>query len=210
MQPHQSFTVLNHPSLYRVVHGVTKGDPEMTRYVKLAALSVGAALVLSSCGGSSSNNNASSNGSQPTTKQSTPTSTAALHVGHTSLGKVLVDSHGLTVYLLTSDKPNKSLCSAQCLAYWPPVAAPKPGAKLPGVTAKVGSTKSTAGSAMATAAGWPLYTFVQDKSPGDVTGEGMATFGGVWYAVSPSGHAVKSASSGGSSPSSSSGGGGAY
>jgi hypothetical protein len=55
---------------------------------------------------------------------------------------------------------------------------------------------------MLTAGGWPLYTFVKDKAPGDVTGQGVKNFGGTWYAVSPSGVAVKSTPS--SSPSTSS------
>jgi predicted lipoprotein with Yx(FWY)xxD motif len=116
----------------------------------------------------------------------------------------------MTVYLLTSDKPNKSLCDAQCLTYWPPVPAPKSAGKLAGISATVGATKSTAGTPMATVAGWPLYTFVNDQAPGDVTGEGMKSFGGVWYAVSPTGQPVRSAPSGStaSSSSGSSGGGG--
>jgi hypothetical protein len=69
------------------------------------------------------------------------------------------------------------------------------------VTAKVASTATTGGSKIATVGGWPVYTFIQDQKPGDVTGEGMANFGGVWYAVSPSGQPVKAA--GGSSPSAS-------
>jgi predicted lipoprotein with Yx(FWY)xxD motif len=117
----------------------------------------------------------------------------------------------MTVYLLTSDKPNRSLCDAQCLTYWPAVPAPKSAGKLPGVTATVGATRSTAGTPMATVAGWPLYTFINDQAPGDVTGEGMKSFGGVWYAVSPTGQPVKSAPSGStSSTSSGSSGGGGY
>jgi predicted lipoprotein with Yx(FWY)xxD motif len=175
----------------------------MSSSIRLGAVAAGAVLTLSACGGSMYGGG-QSGGSQ--SKSAAPASGAALHVANTSLGKVLVDSRGMTVYLLTSDKPNKSLCSAQCLAYWPPVGAPKSGATLPGVTGKVASTKATNGSSIATVGGWPLYTYISDKSPGDVTGEGVATFGGIWYAVSPSGHAVKAKAS--STPSSSSGGGG--
>jgi predicted lipoprotein with Yx(FWY)xxD motif len=164
----------------------------MTVYFKLAALSIGAAFVLTSCG--SSSGSANSGGSRTTSQSSSLAS--GLHIGHTSLGNVLVDGRGMTVYLLTSDKPDKSRCSAQCLAYWPPVAAPKSGAKSPGVSATVGSTTSTSGSAMATAGGWPLYTYVGDKAPGAVTGEGIPSFGGVWYALSPAGKPVKTASTG--------------
>jgi hypothetical protein len=70
-----------------------------------------------------------------------------------------------------------------------------------GVTAKVGSTATAAGPMTATVAGHPIYTFSGDQAPGDVNGEGLQDFGGVWYAVSPSGAAVTAAAS---SPSSSS------
>lgn len=153
----------------------------------LAILAVGAtaALTLSACGGSSSTT-ASPGASGTTSGSATPA--AGLHVASTSLGHVLVDSSGRTVYMLTADSPGHSSCSSACLAYWPPVA---PGAKASTVTAKVASTTASNGSKIVTAGGWPLYTFIQDQKPGDVTGEGVATYGGVWYAVSPSGQPVK-------------------
>jgi Secreted repeat of unknown function len=59
-----------------------------------------------------------------------------------------------------------------------------------GVSAALATTKATSGTSMLTAGGWPLYTFVKDKTPGQVAGEGVKTFGGTWYAVSPSGTPV--------------------
>ena len=96
---------------------------------------------------------------------------------------------GLTVYLLTADSPGHSTCSSTCLPYWAPVNGPAP-ASVKGITAALSVTKATSGTSMVTAAGWPLYTFVKDNAPGDVTGEGVKSFGGTWYAVSPSGKAV--------------------
>jgi predicted lipoprotein with Yx(FWY)xxD motif len=112
-----------------------------------------------------------------------------LGVATTSLGPVLVDGQGLTVYLLTADSPGHSTCSSTCLPYWAPVNGPAP-ASVKGITAALSVTKATSGTSMVTAAGWPLYTFVKDNAPGDVTGEGVKSFGGTWYAVSPSGKAV--------------------
>jgi predicted lipoprotein with Yx(FWY)xxD motif len=187
-------------------HGVNTEARNLTRRTTLAALSISSALVLTSCAGGSSSHDATANGG------STPTrSGLALQVRQTSLGPVLADRQGMTVYLLTSDKPHRSLCDAQCLTYWPAVPAPKSTGQLPGISATVATTKSTAGKPMATAGGWPLYTFVNDHAPGDVTGEGMKSFGGVWYAVSPTGQPVRSAPSAStSSTSSGSSGGGGY
>jgi len=120
------------------------------------------------------------------------TAGGVLSVRTTALGPVLVDAKGLTVYLLTADKPGHSSCSTQCLQYWPPVAAPA-GASVPsvgGISAALAEAKTITGAPMLTAGGWPLYTFVKDKAPGDVAGQGVKSFGGTWYAVSPSGAAV--------------------
>jgi predicted lipoprotein with Yx(FWY)xxD motif len=116
---------------------------------------------------------------------------AAVRVASTPLGRVLVDRRGHTLYLLTADRPQHSTCTSQCLQYWPPVAVPKPMPhKLPGITARVASTRLAGGGRTLTANGWPLYTFVRDTKPGDVTGQRVRTFGGTWYAVSPAGKAV--------------------
>ena len=161
----------------------------------ILAVAATAALTLSACGGNSST---TASPPAPGSSSSSP-GAGGLHVASTSLGKVLVDSSGKTVYMLSADSGGHSTCSSACLTYWPPVA---PAGKAPTVTAKVASTTTTSGAKIATAGGWPLYTFIQDQKPGDVTGEGIANFGGVWYAVSPSGQPVKGSTSGASSSSS--------
>jgi predicted lipoprotein with Yx(FWY)xxD motif len=159
----------------------------------LAAVAAASLLTLSACGSGSGSSTASSGG------PSSPSSASgALHVASTSLGRVVVDDQGMTVYMLTADHGGTSTCSASCLTYWPPVTASKGS----GVTATVGSTATTTGGTTATVGGWPVYTFIQDQKPGDVNGEGTTTFGGTWYAVSPTGKPVKPGGS--SSPSSSS------
>jgi predicted lipoprotein with Yx(FWY)xxD motif len=160
-----------------------------------SALCVLALLALAGCG---------SGYTTPSSSAPTPAGAArgTLHVASTSLGKVLVDGAGRTVYLLTADSPGTSTCNAGCLSAWPAVAPPSASA-LPGVTGAVGRTTTPDGTAIATVGGWPLYTFVRDAKPGDVTGEGVQSFGGTWYAVSPDGQPVKAGSastpSGGSS-----------
>ena len=116
------------------------------------------------------------------------TSGAGLSVRHTSLGRVLVDGGGRTLYLLTSDKPNKSSCNASCLGYWPPAPAlAKGAAPPPGVSAQIGSTGTTAGGQMMTANGWPLYTYAGDQKPGEANGNDIDQFGAEWYALQPNG-----------------------
>ncbi|SRR5712692_11037602 len=114
---------------------------------------------------------------------------AAIDVGNTRLGTVLVDSNGLTVYLFVADKGSVSSCnSASCVQYWPPVlttGAPQAGA---GVSASLlGSITRADGTTQITYAGHPLYRFLSDKKAGDVAGQGLNAFGAPWYVVSPSG-----------------------
>ncbi|HEX2895594.1 MAG TPA: hypothetical protein VHO29_16450 [Marmoricola sp.] len=144
-----------------------------------------ALLALTGCGSASY-----SSGSAKPSATPTRASTGSIHVASTSLGQVLVDGSGRTVYLLTADGPGRSTCSGSCLSSWPPV-APASGSTLPGVTATVDRATTPSGGSIATVGGWPLYTFVQDKAPGDVSGEGLRSFGGTWYAVSPDGQPVK-------------------
>src|SRR3954470_21056102 len=47
-----------------------------------------------------------------------------LQLRSTSLGRVIVDKHKMTLYLLTADGRNKSHCSGACAANWPPAKAP--------------------------------------------------------------------------------------
>jgi predicted lipoprotein with Yx(FWY)xxD motif len=149
-------------------------------------LGAAATLMLAAACGTSATTSASS--SAP--GSATPAAPGGVvGVATTSLGPVLVDAKGLTVYMLTADSPGHSTCSAACLQYWPPVTGPAP-TSVKGITAALSVTKATSGTSMVTAAGWPLYTFVKDSAPGDVTGQGVKSFGGTWYAVSPSGKAV--------------------
>lgn len=171
----------------------------MVKRPALLALATVPALALSACG-SSSSSAGSTSPSSPAPASNSPVAVgggSGIHVATTSLGQVLVDGSGRTVYMLTADTAGHSSCDASCLQYWPAV---PPGAKtLTGVTAAVSSTAAIGGGKIATVGGWPLYTYVQDQKPGDVTGEGIATFGGVWYAVSPTGQPIQAAPSGGSS-----------
>jgi predicted lipoprotein with Yx(FWY)xxD motif len=160
----------------------------------LMAVAAASLLTLSACGSSSSTTATPAGGGGASS--AAPATGSGLHVADTSLGKVLVDANGRTVYMFSPDSSGKSTCDSSCLQYWPPVA---PGKAASTVTGKVASTTTTAGGKIATVAGWPLYTFISDQQPGDVAGEGFNDFGGVWYAVSPSGQPVKGAGASSSS-----------
>jgi predicted lipoprotein with Yx(FWY)xxD motif len=105
----------------------------------------------------------------------------------------LVDSSGKTLYIFAPDNAKKVTCIAGCASVWPPVKLS--GAKAVatgGVKASLlGAATDPSGGKVVTYAGWPLYTYVADASPGSATGEGIDQSGGLWYVISPSGTVIK-------------------
>ena len=96
---------------------------------------------------------------------------------------VLADAKGMTLYTYDNDKGDgKSVCNGQCAQYWPPLAAAadaKPVGAWTVVTRDDGSKQWAYKSK-------PLYTFVQDKQPGDTTGNDMGPNGTkVWHCALP-------------------------
>lgn len=166
---------------------------------------VAAALLAAGCGSSStsaasgSTSSKSSGGygygapAKSATTTAPATGSATVSSRMTSLGQVLVDGNGMTIYLFEKDKGTTSMCDSSCAKFWPPVTtsgAPKAGS---GVTAaKLGTTKRADGTTEVTYNGHPLYLYAGDKSVGDVTGQGLNAFGALWYVLSPTGQAITS------------------
>jgi predicted lipoprotein with Yx(FWY)xxD motif len=93
-------------------------------------------------------------------------------IADTSKGKAWVDTNGMALYTFGKDTKTKSKCNDQCAAEWPPLAA---------MAADTASGKWTVikrddGSLQWAYNGHPLYTFVDDKQPGEVTGDGKDGF----------------------------------
>jgi predicted lipoprotein with Yx(FWY)xxD motif len=120
-------------------------------------------------------------------------STLATSVGvtQTKFGRVLVDSHGHSLYLFDRDGKGKSSCYGGCAGEWPPlIVSGKPHAKSGVKASLLGRTKRRDGRWQVTYKGHPLYTFTGDTSKGQTNGEGLDDFGGWWYLVSPAGTQV--------------------
>jgi predicted lipoprotein with Yx(FWY)xxD motif len=126
------------------------------------------------------------------------TSGAIVSAHTSSLGKLLVNSHGRTLYLFQKDTVGKSNCGASCAAYWPPLlTSGKPRAGAGAMQSLLGTTKRADGKLQVTYHGHPLYTFVVDTKAGQTKGEALNKFGALWYAVSPSGTKITKPASGG-------------
>jgi predicted lipoprotein with Yx(FWY)xxD motif len=119
-------------------------------------------------------------------------SRAVVKTGPSSLGRILVDAHGKTLYLWAHDKTSRSTCNGDCAEYWPPLVTQGKPTALAGARAKLlGTSRRSDGRMQVTYAGRPLYYFVQDTKPGQTKGEGLTGFGGRWDPVSASGAAVR-------------------
>jgi predicted lipoprotein with Yx(FWY)xxD motif len=164
----------------------------------IALPALAAVVAIAGCGGSSNSNSSSSGGAygsggESTSKpaSSTPSEGASITAaGASGVGKVIVDSKGMTLYYFEKDKKGsgKSACYGACANAWPPLTtegAPQAGEGA--MASKLGTIKRTDGTAQVTYAGWPLYTFVEDKKPGEDNGTDSKAFGASWYPQHPNG-----------------------
>jgi len=89
-------------------------------------------------------------------------------------GDMMVDHKGMTLYTFDKDTGGKSVCTGECAKNWPPLAA-KEGDKAEG---KWSIVKRDDGTMQWAYDGKPLYTFMKDAKPGDMTGDKMKD---VWH-----------------------------
>jgi predicted lipoprotein with Yx(FWY)xxD motif len=116
---------------------------------------------------------------------------------NSSLGRILVDSQGRTLYLFKADRATRSTCFGACATAWPPLrVSGNPTAGGGANTSFVATTARPDGVREATYNGHPLYLYQGDTQPGQVNGQGVTAFGAEWLAVSPTGGAVSSQTSG--------------
>jgi predicted lipoprotein with Yx(FWY)xxD motif len=124
-----------------------------------------------------------------TTTEATTTTTQAearVAVADSSLGSILVDGDGNTLYLFTPDQQSDSVCYDQCEAAWPPLVGDVLAGN--GIDASLlDSAPRTDGSQQATYNGWPLYYFANDAAPGDVNGQAVND---VWYVLDADGEGI--------------------
>jgi predicted lipoprotein with Yx(FWY)xxD motif len=182
-------------------------------YPAIAILAVIAGLVIAGCGGSSSSSSTTTTeatSAEPTeTKEAAPgkeeaaakpaSETKAEPEGEATpvslgtaagVGKVLVDSEGMTLYYFQKDQKGsgKSKCEGACAEAWPPLTTEGEAESMKGVKAAMLSTINRSdGTTQVTYAGWPLYTFVEDKKPGEDNGTDSKAFGASWYPLHSNG-----------------------
>ena len=109
----------------------------------------------------------------------TATAMAQTKTGTSAKGPVLTDDKGMTLYTFDKDAGGKSACNGPCAGNWPPLQASadaKPPADYTVITRDDGSKQWAY-------KGKPLYTWKNDKKPGDITGDGFLN--GAWHIAKP-------------------------
>ncbi len=163
--------------------------PVLTSAAVLLALSIG----LSACGGGSEATPTPSRVATATAKpsatgQAVTTATAGASptsgrftiqaANNATLGKmILVNAQGMTLYRYDKDTAGTSNCTGSCATVWPPLTASgdTPTAAQ-GVTGTLATISRADGTKQVTYNGTPLYTFQQDKKPGDASGDNVNSF----------------------------------
>ena len=157
----------------------------------LAAVGVLAAGCASNGSGSSSGGMGGYGSSGTAPASGGPSGVATVSATSTSLGMILVDGSGRTLYLFEKDQPNQSACAGACAAAWPvdqSSGTPKAGS---GVKASMlGTIKRSDNTTQVTYNKHPLYYFQGDSGAGQHNGQGVDAFGAKWFAVGPTGSAV--------------------
>jgi predicted lipoprotein with Yx(FWY)xxD motif len=118
-----------------------------------------------------------------TTKPPASNTTLVKTADHATLGKIVVDGAGYTLYTWDRDTGSTSTCTGGCAGTWPPAvvpdgtAAPVPAA---GVTGTLATSPHPGGGNQLTLDGKPLYRYAADAAPGEAKGDGV---GGVWHVI---------------------------
>ena len=100
-------------------------------------------------------------------------------IGDSQKGKVLIDDKGMTLYVFEKDSAGKSACNGPCAGNWPPLMATTSSSAVGDYTI---ITRDD-GSKQWAYKGRPLYTWHNDKAPGDISGDGFLN--GAWHIAKP-------------------------
>lgn len=117
----------------------------------------------------------------------TPPTPLVQVTGNPHLGPILTDANGHTLYYLTSELGGApTQCTGACLSHWTPLSVPtatSDAVEPAGLSGVLSVNTRADGINQVSYGEEPLYSFAGDKAPGDIHGEGIHAFGGVWLAA---------------------------
>ncbi len=169
-----------------------------TTVARAICVTAAAALAIAAAGCSSPAEKSTSEPVVTVTPQGAPTVKPQEVSG---MGTILVNGRGMALYFNSVDSRTTFKCVGECATEWPPVKVPSgPVArKLAGVSGTFSVVTRPDGTKQLAVDGHPLYTFVEDRSPGMVRGNGFVDEGSgtelTWHVATPSGVAPHSSAS---------------
>ncbi len=169
------------------------------------AVAAATAILLAGCGSSKSKSGSGGSSENGYSTSTSTTSAAAGGTGAASQAVIATKSNPvlettilaagpkkLTVYMFAADHGGTSACYAACAAAWPPVlTSGSPKAEGGASASKLGTITRSEGAKQVTYAGHPLYYYTPDSTESDITGQGINSFGALWYVLSPGGQVIK-------------------
>jgi len=163
----------------------TTVQPNLRRRGAGLAVLVAAVLLLAACGSDSGTKtkagSATTAGATTTTTEAVAAAAPVSTTSNPTLGEILVDTKGFTVYVYDPDKEGKP-CVDGCATAWPPVVLGADASLPPTgpLAADLSTVARPDGAKQVAYKGRPVYRFSGDAKPGDAKGDGA---GGVWHAV---------------------------
>lgn len=166
-----------------------------TRASKLVAALFATVAIVAACssggGGASSAPSAAapsaSASEAPASASASAAAGAEIKLADSSLGQIIVDAEGKTLYMFTPDEAGTPTCYDDCATAWPPLTGEATAGT--GLDAsKLTVVDRTDGSKQVKYGNWPLYYFANDAAAGDVNGQGLND---KWYVVGADGEPIK-------------------
>jgi predicted lipoprotein with Yx(FWY)xxD motif len=118
-----------------------------------------------------------------------PADTIIISSSTTSLGEVLVDSTGHTIYVFLGDTSTTATCVGDCAKTWPPILGNQVGLAA-AISYQAGEFKVVSqpgGTKQLIVNGRPAYTYKGDRIATETNGQGQ---GGQWFALGADGQPI--------------------
>ena len=108
---------------------------------------------------------------------------------------ILVNRSGMTLYHLSVERKGHFICTDKtCLSLWKPLVVKR--GTTPTGAKSLGTVKRPDGRLQVAYKGGPLYTFAEDKKPGDMKGNGFKDVG-TWRVIAVAGKSQSTPTSSG-------------
>lgn len=157
-----------------------------TRARKFVAALFATVAIVAACSSSGGGASSAPSAAAPSASASAAAG-GQIKLADSSLGQIIVDAEGKTLYMFTPDEAGTPTCYDQCATAWPPLTGEvTAGAGLD--ASKLTLVDRTDGSKQVKYGEYPLYYFANDAKAGDTNGQGLND---KWYVVGADGEPIK-------------------